>query len=193
MSNIRKHLTYSNVMVTVLAFIVLGGTAWAVAKNSVGSKQIKAGAVKTADIKDQAITAAKVQDGSLGVADLAPGVIPAEDTATVRSASATVPLECTETNAGPNLYFVNCNGRATVTAQCESGEHATGGGYLTPPADSTPPISNASVGDSRPEPASGTPDAWTITAFGNGSNTGTTPGVVRPSDPEVTVYAVCSR
>ena len=35
MSGIRKHLTYSNVMVTVLAFVVLGGTAWAVAKNSV--------------------------------------------------------------------------------------------------------------------------------------------------------------
>jgi hypothetical protein len=50
MKRLRGKLTYSNVMVTVLAFVVLaGGTAYAASeilpKNSVGSKQIKKGAV----------------------------------------------------------------------------------------------------------------------------------------------------
>jgi hypothetical protein len=55
MKRLRGKLTYSNVMVTVLAFIVLaGGTAYAATemlpKNSVGSKQIKKGAVGPAKL-----------------------------------------------------------------------------------------------------------------------------------------------
>ncbi|MDX6626971.1 MAG: hypothetical protein QOE56_1960, partial [Solirubrobacterales bacterium] len=49
MRNLRSKLTYANVMVSILAFCVLGGgTAFAamqVAGNSVGTKQLKKGAV----------------------------------------------------------------------------------------------------------------------------------------------------
>lgn len=49
METLRSKLTYANVMVTILAFAVLGGgTAWAathLAKSSVGTKQLKRGAV----------------------------------------------------------------------------------------------------------------------------------------------------
>ena len=53
-----SHLTYANVMVTLLAFIVLGGGAYAatkigpndIAKNAVRSKHIKDGQVKRADL-----------------------------------------------------------------------------------------------------------------------------------------------
>jgi hypothetical protein len=31
---VRPHLTYANVMVTVLLFVVLGGTAWALARST---------------------------------------------------------------------------------------------------------------------------------------------------------------
>jgi hypothetical protein len=60
----------------------MAGTAWAagLTKNSVGSKQIKPNAVKSADVldggigeadlADGAVTSAKVADGSLGAADL---------------------------------------------------------------------------------------------------------------------------
>ncbi len=68
---IRPKVTYANVMVTLLAFVVLlGGGAYAASKldkNSVGKKQIKRGAV----------TSAKVKDGSLRPEDLAAGVLPA--------------------------------------------------------------------------------------------------------------------
>ncbi len=67
---IRPKLTYANVMVTLLAFVVLlGGGAYAASKlgkNSVGTKQIKR----------DAVTGAKVKNGTLKGKDLASGVIP---------------------------------------------------------------------------------------------------------------------
>jgi hypothetical protein len=64
MGELRRHLTYANVMVTLLAFVVLcGGTAFAVSqlgKESVGARQLK----------KNAVTGAKVKDGSLGPKDV---------------------------------------------------------------------------------------------------------------------------
>ena len=66
---IRGSLTYSNVMVTILAVVVLGsGIANAtnqLGKNSVGTKQLKKNAVTKAKIKNEAITAVKVKAGTL--------------------------------------------------------------------------------------------------------------------------------
>jgi hypothetical protein len=67
---LRSRLTYSNVMVTILAFLVLGGgaafAATKLAKNSVGTKQLKNNAVTTKKIKNGAVTGAKVNVSSLG-------------------------------------------------------------------------------------------------------------------------------
>jgi hypothetical protein len=56
-------------MVTILAFVVLGGGAAYAAshlgKNSVGPKQLKKNSVTTAKIKNEAVTAAKVKKGTL--------------------------------------------------------------------------------------------------------------------------------
>ena len=69
MKNLRSKLTYANVMVTILAFVVLsGGAAFAASqlgKNTVGTKQLKKNSVTTAKIKKQAITGAKVKNGTL--------------------------------------------------------------------------------------------------------------------------------
>lgn len=68
MKRIRKRLTYSNVMSSIAVFLVLGGaTAFAagLAKNSVGSKQLKKNAVTAAKIKNNAVTAAKIQNGAI--------------------------------------------------------------------------------------------------------------------------------
>jgi hypothetical protein len=57
MGRIRPKLTYANVMVTTLAFIVLGGGAYAATqlpKNSVGSKQIRKGSIKPSDLSARA-------------------------------------------------------------------------------------------------------------------------------------------
>jgi len=69
MKKIRSKLTYANVMVTALAFVVLGGTAFAaveLGKNSVGTKQLKNGAVTKAKIAKAAQTALKGQTGAKG-------------------------------------------------------------------------------------------------------------------------------
>jgi hypothetical protein len=78
--SLRSKLTYANVMVTVLAFIVLGGAAYAASslpKNSVGSRQIKEGGIKNGDIANNAVTSPKVADGSLLSSDFAAGQLPA--------------------------------------------------------------------------------------------------------------------
>ncbi|MFN8161522.1 MAG: hypothetical protein U0R52_10840 [Solirubrobacterales bacterium] len=55
---LRSHLTYANVMVTILAFVVLGGVAWAAAK--VGPRDIQSNAVHTRHINNGAVRATKL-------------------------------------------------------------------------------------------------------------------------------------
>ena len=196
---IRERLTYANVMVTLLAFIVLGGTAWALAKNSVGSKQLKANAVHTADIDDGAVTSdklaadavstEKVKDGTLEKGDFAAGVLSGETT--VRSVTETVPMTCSESGVAGS-YILFCNGQQTVTAPCEAGEHATGGGAKGSTTGGGGSQASASASENYPAPQSGTPTGWTSKAFATGSNSGSSPGLAHPPDPQVTVYAVCS-
>lgn len=64
----RSRLTYANVMATVAVFLALGGVSYAafkLPKNSVGAKQLKAGAVTGAKIKNGAVTGAKIAKGSI--------------------------------------------------------------------------------------------------------------------------------
>jgi hypothetical protein len=78
---IKKRLTYANVMSSIAVFLVLGGGAAIAAgqlgKNSVGSKQLKRNAVTTAKIKKGAVTGAKVKTGSLKASNFAAGQLPA--------------------------------------------------------------------------------------------------------------------
>jgi hypothetical protein len=56
----REKLNYANAMSTIAVFIALGGTSYAVARNSIGTPQLKNGAV----------TSAKVKNGTLQRGDL---------------------------------------------------------------------------------------------------------------------------
>ncbi len=71
MTRLHPKLTYANVMVTLLAFVVLlGGGAYAAShlpKNSVGKQQLK----------KNSVTSKKVKNRTLKAVDLAPGVLPA--------------------------------------------------------------------------------------------------------------------
>lgn len=67
LSRLRSKVTYANVVASLALFIALGGISYAavtIPKNSVGAKQLKAGAV----------TAEKVKDGTLTPKDFAPSV-----------------------------------------------------------------------------------------------------------------------
>jgi len=85
---LHKRLTYANVMSSIAVFLVLGGAtalAAGLAKNSVGSKQLKKNAVTAAKIKKNAVTGAKikanavtgakVKNGSLTGADINLGTL----------------------------------------------------------------------------------------------------------------------
>jgi hypothetical protein len=64
------------VIALVALFVALGGTALALSKNTVGSKQLKPSAVKSGDLAADAVTSPKVDDGSLLASDFAPGALP---------------------------------------------------------------------------------------------------------------------
>jgi hypothetical protein len=90
----RSNHTYANVMVTILAFIVLGGGAYAVSRlpaNSVGTKQIKRSAV----------VSSKVKNGSLRRRDFASGQIPAGARGPTGPAGSGAPAEAA-TEVAPN-------------------------------------------------------------------------------------------
>lgn len=78
MKQIRKRLTYANVMSSIAVFLVLGGAtaiAAGLAKNSVGSKQLKKNAVTTKKIKNNAVTTAKLKNGAVTAPKLAAGAV----------------------------------------------------------------------------------------------------------------------
>jgi hypothetical protein len=77
---IRKRLTYANVVSSIALFLVLGGAtaiAAGLAKNSVGTKQLKNNAVTAAKIKNEAVTNAKLKAGSVTETKIANGTITA--------------------------------------------------------------------------------------------------------------------
>lgn len=79
MKQIRKRLTYANVMSSIAIFLVIGGgaafAAGKLAKNSVGTKQLKKNAVTTKKIKNGAVTGAKLANGSVTNEKLGEGAV----------------------------------------------------------------------------------------------------------------------
>jgi hypothetical protein len=67
LTQLRKRLTYANVMSSIAVFLVIGGaTAFAaLGKNTVGSKQLKKNAVTAAKIKKNAVTTDKIKDNAV--------------------------------------------------------------------------------------------------------------------------------
>lgn len=93
MQQIRKRFSYANIVSTICLFVVLGGGAYAATKlpkNSVGPKQIKAGAVRAKQLANNAVTGAKVADGSLTGADVADGSLTGADLANGTVANADI-------------------------------------------------------------------------------------------------------
>jgi hypothetical protein len=68
MTRITRHFTYANVTASLALFVALGGISWAAValpRNSVGAKQIKTGAVRSAEVKDRALKRRDFARGTL--------------------------------------------------------------------------------------------------------------------------------
>lgn len=74
MKQIRKHVTYANVMSSIAVFLVLGGGA-AYAAKKIGSNQIKGNSITTGKIKKNAVTASKIKKNSIVTAKIAGGAV----------------------------------------------------------------------------------------------------------------------
>lgn len=77
---LRDKLTYANVMVTILAFIVLGGGAAfaALGKGTVGTPQLKRNSVKVGKIGPEAVKAGKMAKSSIASDRLRNAVVSGE-------------------------------------------------------------------------------------------------------------------
>jgi hypothetical protein len=68
-----QQVSYSNVIATLALFVALGGSAYAISKNSVKSKHIEKGQVKSSDLKDDGAKSKDVKDENLTGDDIADG------------------------------------------------------------------------------------------------------------------------
>ena len=64
-------LSYANVVATVALFIALGGGAWALAKDSVGSREIANGSVRSQELKDDDVRGADIEADAVQGSDVA--------------------------------------------------------------------------------------------------------------------------
>jgi hypothetical protein len=71
---IRKRLTYANVMSSLAVFLVLGGGA-AYAAKKIGSHDLRGGSVTTAKIKRNAVTRSKIKAGAISTAKIAAAAV----------------------------------------------------------------------------------------------------------------------
>lgn len=119
----RPKLTYANVMATIAVFIALGGASYAalkLPKNSVGSNQIKKGAV----------TGAKVRSGSLLASNFKAGQLPQGQRGSEGPQGPKGEPGATKvvTRYGPEEQPKSGNALDSYAA-CGAGEAVTGGGY----------------------------------------------------------------
>jgi hypothetical protein len=128
---IRKRLTYANVMSSIAVFLLLGG-ATAFAASKIGSNQIKSNAITTgkikkeaittAKIKKDAVTGAKVKESSLGQVPSALNATNAGNANTVGGQSATKIFAKLADGAGTTTIATIAG--FTITAACpDTGKH----------------------------------------------------------------------
>lgn len=168
----------------VALLVALGGTSYAavrLAANSVGTRQLRSGAVHSADIYRNAVDSSKVKDGSLTGADVNEGSLAqvASAAAAVNATNATRAA----TSAGLDRVIYRAvagsvpagsaasPGAGGATATCDPGTHVVGGGVKVEDPEST------SVTDAYPD---GGGRAWT----GRVSSDAPTP-------LPFTVFAIC--
>lgn len=75
MKQIRKRLTYANVMSSIAVFLILGGATAFAAVKKIGANEIKANSIKTGKIVKEAVTAGKIKNGAVTETKIADGAV----------------------------------------------------------------------------------------------------------------------
>jgi len=71
---IRKRITYANVMSSIAVFLVLGGAS-AYAAKKIGSNEIKGNSITTGKIKKEAVAASKIKKNAVTTSKIADGAV----------------------------------------------------------------------------------------------------------------------
>jgi hypothetical protein len=213
-SAVRRHLTYANVMASIAVFVAMSGGAYALSlpKKSVGSKQLRTGAVTNKKIKKNAVTGSKVKADALTGSDVnesklgkVPSATTADTATTATTATNATKLNNKDAAAYPSSLVIRrkdltplANGSSSGalgdgsandgTIYCAAGEHAIGGGVRIAAAgvdqavSSSRPVKDTSSSASVPDDG-GTALGWRGVASDSGGVAGN-----NPSDVQVYVY-----
>ncbi len=140
MKQIRKRITYANVMSSIAVFLVLGGAS-AYAAKKIGSNEIKGNSITTGKIKKNAITTSKIKNNAVTTAKIKNGAVTGAKVnlstlGTVPNANHANTADSANTAAKTsqigNIFYTANEGSAkttilslaglTITAECPSGE-----------------------------------------------------------------------
>ena len=144
MRKIRPQLTYANVVATLALFVALGGAsafaATQLAKNSVGSRQLKSKSVTTGKLALNAVNGSKVANASLTGADInlaQLGTVPSAASATSAGNANTVGGHAASCPTGTTLIRGACydshSNPVAHSVEEASEACAAKGGYLPTP------------------------------------------------------------
>jgi hypothetical protein len=185
---LRKPSPSMAVSLTALV-VAMGGTSYA-------AVTLKANSVGNIQLKSNAVTGAKVKNGSLSATDFGIGQLPAGRAGAAGPAGPAGPAGAAGAagargaNGATNVVIrksrvtIGTDATSSFSADCNTGERATGGGAFFPDDDSVTgdaitesvPTSGNNVGG-----ASGaTPNGWYVTVHNNGTSV------------PLEVYAVCA-
>jgi hypothetical protein len=159
---LKTHLSYANAMATLAVFIALGGGAYAVTagKNTVTSKSIRNGAVKSEDVQDNGLTGIDINESTLQGIQGPPGA-PGAPGPPGPTAAAVLdradPVSSPDSDSGPDNVTVNAPSAGkllvrldgTFNITCTGGGNPTIGLYVDGAA--VPDTGRALVGGSLSE------------------------------------------
>jgi hypothetical protein len=147
MKRFRPRLTYANVIASLALFVALGGSAVAagLAKNSVGPRQLKRGAVTAKALHKKAVTSGKIAPkavvaGKLGANAVLPGNLGAGIISTPKIAAQAVTAEKIKNNV---ITTTKLNNNAVTTQKLANGSVTTAN--LAEAAVTTAKLQNGAV------------------------------------------------
>jgi hypothetical protein len=126
-SNLRGRVSSAHVIALLALFVALGGTAFAAA--TIGTHDIKGGAVTAKKLHKKAVRAKKIKNRAVTSPKIAAGAVLGGNLA----AGSVTASKLADTEDGVATQTVPPNNTRRITVKCPSGDQAITGGYSTPP------------------------------------------------------------